>query len=92
MNYKQLLIDSGKRMLESGLTVETWGNLSLRDPKTGYIYLTPSAMPYNTISEEDVVVLDADGNFYTENYRSAKSRIEYICRGGIQTGRAHHTF
>ena len=45
MNYKQLLIDSGKRMLESGLTVETWGNLSLRDPKTGYIYLTPSAMP-----------------------------------------------
>ena len=37
-------------------------------------------------------VLDADGNFYTENYRSAKSRIEYICRGGIQTGRAHHTF
>ena len=62
MNYKQLLVESGKRMLDSGLTVETWGNLSLRDPKTGYIYLTPSAMPYNTIEESDVVVMDANGN------------------------------
>lgn len=62
MNYKKLLIDAGKKMLNSGLTVETWGNISLRDPATGYIYLTPSAMPYNTISEDDVVVLDGDGN------------------------------
>lgn len=74
MNYKQLLIESGKRMLESGLTVETWGNLSVRDPETGCIYLTPSAMPYNTISEEDVVVLDADGN-RVEGER--KPTIEY---------------
>jgi alpha-L-rhamnosidase len=26
-------------------------------------------------------VLDAEGNVYTENLRTAKSRIEYICRG-----------
>jgi len=25
MNYKKLLVDSGKRMLNSGLTVATWG-------------------------------------------------------------------
>ena len=84
MNYKQLLIDSGKRMLESGLTVETWGNLSLRDPKTGYIYLTPSAMPYNTISEEDVVVLDAEGN-RVEGER--KPTIEYAMHLEIMKNR-----
>lgn len=27
-------------------------------------------------------VLDAEGNFYTENLRNAKARIEYICKGG----------
>ena len=84
MNYKQLLIESGKRMLESGLTVETWGNLSVRDPETGYIYLTPSAMPYNTISEDDVVVLDAEGN-RVEGER--KPTIEYAMHLEIMKNR-----
>ena len=62
MNYKALLLEAGKRMLHSGLTVETWGNISLRDPESGYVYLTPSGMPYDTLTEDDVVVMDVDGN------------------------------
>lgn len=62
MNYKAYLIEAGKRMLHSGLTVETWGNISVRDPETGYVYLTPSGMPYDTLTEDDVVVMDVDGN------------------------------
>lgn len=62
MNYKAELVRAGKEMLNRHLTVETWGNLSLRDPEKGYVYLTPSAMPYDTITEEDVVVCDLDGN------------------------------
>ena len=48
MDFRQRLIEAGKQMLEKKLTVETWGNLSLRDPQTGLIYLTPSAMAYHT--------------------------------------------
>lgn len=62
MNYRKLIIDSGLRMSASGLTVETWGNLSVRDPETGLVYLTPSAMRYDAITEDDVVVSDIDGN------------------------------
>ena len=62
MDCKKLLIESGKRMLSAGLTVETWGNLSVRDPETGYIYMTPSGMPYDTITPSDIVVMDLDGN------------------------------
>lgn len=61
MNYKKCIVDSGIRLEQSGLTVETWGNISLREPETGLIYLTPSAMKYNTISESDVVVSQIDG-------------------------------
>lgn len=61
MNYRTFLVESGKRMLNRGLTVETWGNISVRDPETGLIYLTPSAMPYNLITEDDVVVMRPDG-------------------------------
>ena len=62
MNYKKLLVDSGNEMIKRKLTVETWGNISVRDPDSGLIYLTPSAMPYDVIKEEDIGVVDADGN------------------------------
>ncbi len=48
-------------MSGSGLTVETWGNISFRDKETGLVYLTPSAMLYDTIVEDDVVVCRLDG-------------------------------
>ena len=62
MDFREKLIWAGKEMLEKKLTVETWGNLSLRDPDTGLIYLTPSAVPYHTIEPEDVAVADLEGN------------------------------
>ena len=37
-------------------------------------------------------VLDADGNFYNENYRSAKSEINYVCKDGKQTWHPSLTF
>lgn len=61
MNFRTDLVEAGKRMLHSGLTVETWGNLSLRDPSSGLVYLTPSAMPYDTLTEDDIVVMRLDG-------------------------------
>lgn len=67
-NMKQVLIESGKKMLGKGLTVETWGNISLRDSRTGRIYLTPSGMDYSILTEDDVVVFDADGH-HLEGHR-----------------------
>lgn len=61
-SYRKALIEAGKELLHSGLTVETWGNLSLRDPESGLIYLTPSAMDYDDCIEDDIVVLFPDGS------------------------------
>ena len=61
MDYKQLIVESGLKLMQRGLTVETWGNISARDPETRKIYLTPSAMSYDIITPDDIVVMDADG-------------------------------
>jgi len=58
--YKKLIIEAGKKMLHSGLTVETWGNISIRDPKTNLVYLTPSALDYDILNEDDIVVMKLD--------------------------------
>ncbi len=59
--FKKLLVDSAKRVENSKLAAETWGNLSVRDPKSGYIFLTPGGIKHCDITEDDIVVCDAFG-------------------------------
>ena len=61
---------------------------------TGYIELTlPGQVKAGSpISISFAEVLDKEGNFYTENYRSAKSLLRYICREGEQTYKPKFTF
>jgi L-fuculose-phosphate aldolase len=82
--YKKLILDAGLRMLRSGLTVETWGNISARDPQTGLIYLTPSAMHYDILCEDDIVVTKLDGTV-VESRR--KPSIEMDLHIGIYRAR-----
>lgn len=58
--YKQMVVDGGNKMVELGLTVGTWGNISIRDTETGLIYIKPSGMPYEAITAEDVVVMNSE--------------------------------
>jgi len=62
MNHKKLIVDSGLKMLNGNYTVETWGNISYRDPGTNLVYLTPSGMDYTTITEDDIVVCNLSGD------------------------------
>ena len=57
--FKKIVIDAGLTMLREGLTVSTWGNVSVRDSETGLIYISPSGMDYQSIQSDDIVVLDA---------------------------------
>lgn len=61
MDFRGIMVQAGRRMLHSGLTVETWGNISVRDPETGLVYLTPSAMPYDALMPGDIVAVRPDG-------------------------------
>lgn len=62
MDYKELIIKSGVRMINEDFTIETWGNISVIDRKTNLVYLTPSAMNYYDCTVDDVVVCDLEGN------------------------------
>ncbi len=58
-DWKTLIVNTGLTMLQEGLTVGTWGNVSARDPETNLIYITPSGMDYQKIQADDIVVLDS---------------------------------
>lgn len=52
---------------------------------TGYVQTSLEAHAGDVVDLSFAEVLDRDGNFYTENYRSAKAQYRYTCRDGAQT-------
>ena len=59
---------------------------------TGFVEFTVAANAGDTVSFTHGEVLDADGNFYNANYRSAKAEVNYICQDRKQTWHPRLTF
>ena len=59
---------------------------------SGYVELKLNAKKGDTVEILHGEVLDKEGNFYNENYRSAKAMLKYTCRNGLQTYKPHMTF
>ena len=59
---------------------------------TGYMYFEMDAHAGEKLSISTAEVLDKDGNFYTGNYRSARSQMHYICCEGHQSYKPKLTF
>jgi L-fuculose-phosphate aldolase len=53
------IVRTARALLDRGLVVATQGNVSARAGDA--IYITPSALPYSTMTADDVVVLGAAG-------------------------------
>ena len=59
---------------------------------TGYAEITLNAHAGDEVLFDHAEVQDRDGNWYNENYRSARARARYICRDGRQTWHPQLTF
>lgn len=59
---KKRVYEANMELPKSGLVKFTWGNVSERDDKTGYIVIKPSGVKYEDLTYEDMVILDLEGN------------------------------
>ncbi len=59
---------------------------------TGYVEIEVTASAGDVVDLSFGEVPDADGNFYNENYRTAKALYRYTCRDGRQTYKPLLTF
>ena len=60
-SLKQELVDGAALVAGIGLVPLTQGNLSLRDPDSGLILMTPHDLAYDQMTTDDVVVQDLAG-------------------------------
>ena len=66
---KKRVYEQNIALVKHGLVVLTWGNVSAKDEETGLVVIKPSGVPYDTMSESDMVVVDMDGNVVEGKYR-----------------------
>lgn len=61
-NEREAVVRFGLKMVESGLTTGTGGNLSIIDRNSGKVAVSPSGIEYAALQPRDVVVTDMQGN------------------------------
>ncbi|MFW5499752.1 MULTISPECIES: L-fuculose-phosphate aldolase [unclassified Maridesulfovibrio] len=59
---RELVVEYGKKLLESGLTTGTGGNLSVFNRELNLVAISPSGLDYRLSTPEDIVVIDLNGN------------------------------
>lgn len=56
-------------LVKHGLVIHTWGNVSGKDHESGLIVIKASGVSYSSMKEEDLVVLDDEGNKVEGKYK-----------------------
>lgn len=61
-DLKKKVYHANMRLVDEGLVVLTWGNVSGRDPETGFFVIKPSGVPYGMLKPRDMVVMNLEGH------------------------------
>ncbi|MCC6791623.1 MAG: class II aldolase/adducin family protein [Thermomicrobiales bacterium] len=61
-HLREEIVAAGLEALRRGIVHGTAGNFSIRDRESGLIAISPSGMPYPTVTAADVVIVDVDAN------------------------------
>jgi L-ribulose-5-phosphate 4-epimerase len=56
-------------LVEKGLVIHTWGNVSGRDRESGLVVIKPSGLNYDSMQPGDMVVLDSNGKITEGKYK-----------------------
>ena len=91
---KQLVFDANMELWRRGLVIYTWGNVSQIDRERGLVAIKPSGVPYETMTPDQIVVMDletgrvVDGNLNPSS--DAPTHLE-LYRAWPEIGGVTHT-
>lgn len=61
-SLKQQVFEANMELVSQGLVIYTWGNVSAIHRPTNRVIIKPSGVKYDTMTVDDMVVIDLDGN------------------------------
>ena len=90
---KKTVFDANLQLVSNKLVTLTWGNVSGIDRERGVIVIKPSGLPYGRMTEDDMVVVDLDGNLVEGKWNPSSDLPTHIAlyRAFPQVGGIVHT-
>ena len=78
---------------KNNLVAWTGGNVSARDPESGYVLIKPSGLRYEQMRPEHMVIVDLDGKIIEGNLKPSSDTAShlYIYRHRPDVGGIVHT-
>ena len=65
---KKEVYEANMDLVAKGMVIYTWGNVSGIDREKGLVVIKPSGVDYATMTWEDMVVVDMEGNVVAVSY------------------------
>ena len=75
---KEKVYRANMELPKRGLVTYTWGNVSEIDRATGYFVIKPSGVDYETMTPDDMVVMDLDGNRVEGRYKPSSDTPTHL--------------
>jgi L-ribulose-5-phosphate 4-epimerase len=90
---RKAVADLHAELPRNGLVAWTSGNVSGRDPETGYIVIKPSGLRFEELGPENMVVVDAHAKVIEADYKPSSDTAThcYIYRSLPEVGGIVHT-
>ena len=66
-DLKRQVLEANLRLASTGLAPLTWGNVSQRDASGRCMLIKPSGVPYDTMREDDLVLVDISPTIHAAN-------------------------
>ena len=89
---KKEVCDANLKLVEYGLVILTWGNVSAIDRESGLVVIKPSGVSYDVMKPEHMVVVDLDGKVVEGDYRPSSDTDTHVeIYKAFDTGAVVHT-
>lgn len=75
---KEEVFRANLELVEQGLVIYTWGNVSGIDRESGLVVIKPSGISYDIMTVEDMVVLDLEGNVVEGKYKPSSDTPSHL--------------
>ncbi len=77
-NLKQKVFEANMALPRYGLVTFTWGNVSAIEREKGLVVIKPSGVEYDTMTAEDMVVVDLEGNIVEGRYKPSSDTPTHL--------------
>ncbi|MBO4460730.1 MAG: L-ribulose-5-phosphate 4-epimerase [Clostridiales bacterium] len=77
-DLKKTVLDANLLLPKFGLVTFTWGNVSGIDREKGLVVIKPSGVEYDTMTADDMVVVDLDGNVVEGKWKPSSDTPTHV--------------